>query len=70
VVILEQEKPKGGMPMFKFKSSNMEEFNAYYARLEELLESETHPIKPEFHGSLLPLKVITKALRDFLEKRS
>jgi len=55
--------------MFKFKSNNMKEFNAYYARLERLLESETHPFKPEFHGTLLPLKVITKALGDFLEKR-
>jgi len=64
------EKPKSNMPIFKFKSNNLEEFNAYYARLEELLESETHPFKPEFHRPLFPLKVITKALKNFLEKRS
>jgi predicted kinase len=63
------EKPKGGMPIFKFRSNDMQEFNAYYARLEELLESEMHPFKPEFHPSLLPLKEIRRALKNFLEKR-
>lgn len=64
------EKPKGGIPMFKFKSNSMEEFDAYYARLKELLESETHPFKPEFHSTLLPLKEIKKALEGFLKKHS
>jgi len=63
------EKPKGSIPVFKFKSNNTEEFEAYYARLIELLESEMHPFKPEFHPSLLPLKQIRKALKNFLEKR-
>ncbi|MGC9346266.1 MAG: hypothetical protein ACP5ER_05705, partial [Candidatus Bathyarchaeales archaeon] len=64
------EKPKGNIPIFKFKSNNMEEFNAYYARLKELLESETHPFKPEFRPALLPLKEIREALQNFLKKRS
>jgi len=63
------EKPKGGIPIFKFKNNDMKEFNAYYARLKELLESEMHPFKPEFHPSLLPLKEIREALRNLLEKR-
>lgn len=64
------KRPKGGIPMFKFKSNHMKEFNAYYARLKELLESETHPFKPEFHPTLLPLKEIWKALENFLKKHS
>lgn len=62
------EKPKGNIPIFKFKSNNMKEFNAYYARLKELLESETHPFKPEFRPALLPLKEIREALKNFLKK--
>ena len=46
------EEPKGEFPIFKFRSSTTEEFDAYYARLTELLESETHPFKPEFHSAL------------------
>lgn len=64
------EKPKGGIPVLKFKSNNMEEFEAYYAGLKELLESETHPFKPEFHPTLLPLKEIRDALENFFRKRS
>jgi predicted kinase len=64
------EGPKGGIPVFKFKSNNMKEFEAYYARLKELLESETHPFRPEFHSALLPIKEIRKALENFLKKRS
>jgi predicted kinase len=64
------EEPKGDIPVFKFKSNNMKEFEAYYARLKELLESETHPFKPEFHPALLPLKEIRKTLENFLRKRS
>jgi len=64
------EEPKGGVRMFKFKSNNKEEFDAYYARLIELLESETHPFKPEFHPSLLPINEIRRALKNFLEKTS
>jgi len=64
------EKPKGRIPIFKFKSNNIQEFNAYYARLKELLESETHPFKPEFRPALLPLKEIRKTLENFLKKRS
>jgi len=61
------EKPKGGIPIFKFKSNNMEEFSEYYARLKELLESEIHPFKQEFHSALLPLKELRKALQNFLK---
>lgn len=63
------EKPKSGIRMFKFKSNHMKEFNAYYARLKELLESETHPFRPEFHPPLLSLKEIKQALKNFLHKR-
>jgi len=61
------ETPHGGVPLFKFKSNNMKEFEAYYARLKELLESEIHPYKPEFHP-LAPLKEIIKSLKNFLKK--
>lgn len=63
------ENPKGWMAIFKFKSNTPEEFEAYYARLRELLESEIHPFKPEFQPKLLTLKEIRAALRDFLKKR-
>jgi hypothetical protein len=55
--------------VFNFRSSNAEEFDAYYARLTELLESETHPYKPEFHTALLSANDIRKALKSFLSKR-
>ena len=63
------EDPKSECRLFKFKSNNREEFENYYARLKELLESEVHPFKPEFHPPLLPLKKVRSALRKFLEKR-
>lgn len=56
--------------LFKFKSNNMKEFEAYYDRLAELLESETHPFKPEFRHTFLPLKEIRSRLKNFLKKRS
>jgi len=31
------QEPKGGIPIFKFRSNDMKEFEAYYARLIELL---------------------------------
>ncbi|MGQ9530110.1 MAG: AAA family ATPase [Candidatus Bathycorpusculaceae bacterium] len=64
------QKPVGNVPIFKFKSNTMEEFEAYYARLMELLESEIHPFKPEFHITPLPLKEIRTALKNFLRKHS
>jgi len=64
------EEPKGAIPVFKFKSNNAEEFESYYARLVELLESEIHPFKPEFHPSLLPLDEIRKTLKNFLTQLS
>jgi hypothetical protein len=60
------EQPKNDFPVFKFRSSNAEEFDAYYARLKELLESETHPFKPEFHPALLSGNGIRRALKSFL----
>jgi predicted kinase len=63
------EEPKGGIPVFKFKSSNKKQFEAYYASLTELLESETHPFKPEFHPALIPLDEIGKILKNLLERR-
>jgi predicted kinase len=56
--------------LFKFRSNDMEEFEAYYDRLTELLASEMHPFRPEFRHTLLPLKEIQKSLRNFLSKRS
>jgi predicted kinase len=63
------ENPKGGIAIFKFKSNTPEEFEAYYASLKELLESETHPYKPEFQQRILTLKEIRRALKNFLAKR-
>ena len=63
------ENPKGGIAIFKFRSNTPEEFEAYYARLKELLESETHPFKPEFQQRILTLKEIRNALKNFLSKR-
>ena len=64
------EEPQSGFPVFKFKSSSNEEFEAYYARLSELLLSETHPYKPEFHSALLTGNGIRQALKTFLNKRA
>jgi predicted kinase len=64
------ENPQEGFPVFKFKSNNAEEFDDYYARLLELLQSETHPYKPEFHSALLSGNGIKRALKSFLSKRS
>jgi len=61
------ETPKGGIPIFKFKSNSAEEFEAYYARLKELLESEMHPFKPEFLRPTLPFKKLQKTFRTFLK---
>ena len=61
------EEPKGAIPIFKFKSNDMKEFEAYYARLTELLESEAHPFKPEFQ-QVIHLEEIRKALQNFLKK--
>jgi predicted kinase len=60
------EEPETSIPVFKFKSNSNEEFEAYYARLIELLESETHPFKPEFHPHL-PIRDIRKTLRNILK---
>jgi hypothetical protein len=62
------EEPKGAIPIFKFKSNDMKEFEAYYARLIELLESETHPFKPEFHHAIY-LEEVKETLKNFLKKR-
>jgi predicted kinase len=62
------ENPPEGFPIFKFKSNNEEDFNDYYARLHELLQSETHPFKPEFHSALSG-NGIRKVLKSFLSGR-
>jgi predicted kinase len=64
------QEPKRECCLFKFRSNNMEEFDESYARLEELLESETHPFRPEFRLSLPPGQEIRKVLREFLRKHS
>lgn len=61
---------KRGCCFFKFKSNNMLEFDSYYTRLTELLESEVHPFKPEFHSISVSFKEIRKALRHFLDRHS
>lgn len=62
------ENPPEGFPVFKFKSNNAKEFDDYYSRLQELLLSETHPYRPEFHAALSS-NGIRKALKSFLIKR-
>jgi len=64
------EPPVGSVPIFKFRSNNVEEFEACYARLRELLKSETHPFRPEFYRIPIPIKEIRNALKIFLKKRS
>ena len=64
------EGPESGFPVFKFRSSSAEEFDAYHARLTQLLESETHPNKPEFHHTQLSANDIRKTLKSFLSKRA
>ncbi|MEM1566807.1 MAG: ATP-binding protein [Candidatus Bathyarchaeia archaeon] len=64
------EDPRGGMAVFKFKSNTLEEFEACYARLRELLESEIHPFKPEFQQRRLALNEIRQAFRSFLSRRT
>ena len=64
------EGPESTFPIFKFRSSNPEEFEDYNARLAELLQSETHPFKPEFHPALLSGNGMKRALKIFLSKRS
>jgi predicted kinase len=56
--------------LFKFKSNNVQEFDDYYTRLTELLESEMHPFKPEFHSISVSFKDVRKALRHLLERHS
>jgi predicted kinase len=60
------EQPKKEYNLLKFKSNNMKEFEESYAILTELLESETHPFKPEFRPRLFPLNEIRKRLKQFL----
>jgi predicted kinase len=64
------ENPKKNIPLFKFKSTNTQEFENYYSRLEELLESEVHPFKPEFRHPRLPITQIRRTLKRFLEIHS
>jgi predicted kinase len=61
------EEPKKECCLFKFKSNNMQEFEDYYSLLTEVLESETHPFKPEFRPKILPLKEIRKHLKNLLK---
>jgi predicted kinase len=60
------EQPKKECCLLKFKSNNMKEFEESYSVLTELLESETHPFKPEFRPRLFPLSEIRKRLKTFL----
>lgn len=60
------EEPRKECCLFKFKSNNMKEFDDYYSLLTEVLESETHPFKPEFRPKILPLKEIRNRLKNLL----
>jgi len=60
------EEPLGECCLFKFRGSNREEFESYYALLTELLESETHPFRFEFRPLRRPLREIRKGFRGFL----
>jgi len=65
------QEPTRACCLFKFKSScNVDEFEDYYARLKELLESEIHSFRPEFRPPMLPLKEFRKAFRSWLQRRS
>jgi predicted kinase len=64
------EGPESNFPVFKFRSSNPEEFEDFFARLTELLQSETHPYKPEFQPALFSGNGIRRAFKGFLSKRS
>jgi hypothetical protein len=56
--------------MFKFRSNTQEQFDSYYTRLTELLESEMHPFRPEFRHRYTSIEEVRKALRNFLKMRS
>ncbi len=58
------EKPQKECCLFKFKSNDIEEFEGSYSVLTEVLESETHPFRPEFRPKMLPLKEIRKRLKN------
>jgi len=64
------ENPKENIAVYKFSSNNQEEFEAHYARLREILESEVHALKPEYHPVLPALKEIRKTFRNLLRKGS
>jgi hypothetical protein len=51
--------------IFKFNSNNPQQFETGYTQLEELLESEAHPYKPEFR-SFRPTQEIRRALKKLL----
>lgn len=56
--------------LFKFKSNNMEEFENYYDRLRELLDSEMHPFKPEFRPYFLSIREIQKSFKNLVSKHA
>jgi predicted kinase len=60
------QRPKGRIPIFKFRNSDIEDFSLHYARLKEVLQSETHPFKPEFRPPLLSIQEIRETLRNLL----
>jgi len=64
------DEPRKECCLFKFRSNNMEEFEDYYSLLTEVLESETHPFKPEFRPKMSPLKEVRTRLRTFLSRGS
>ncbi len=59
------QNPQRECCVFKFNSNNLQEFETSYVQLEELLESETHPYKPEFR-TFRPTQEIRKTLRKLL----
>ncbi|MEM2815858.1 MAG: AAA family ATPase [Candidatus Bathyarchaeia archaeon] len=62
------ENPRGNVAVFKFISNTPEEFENSYRQLKELLESEAHPYKPEYHPQMPMIRDIKRALRNLLKK--
>jgi predicted kinase len=48
------EPPPQGVPTFKFRNDNMEEFSTNYYVLTELLNSRVHPFRKRFLSNVFP----------------
>jgi len=48
------EPPANGVPTFKFRNDNLEEFETNYCILTELLNSRVHPFRKRFLSNIFP----------------